>query len=136
MWRATEPSDWSTSALGFTKGRWYSRKQVSGEPGGVQYLSLPRLNRPPRPLALTIDPRDRLWVFVSGWSAESDSGWSTRIEVVDPTDGSIVATGELDERVFETSGHVLYSLEEHELGFVFLRIWSKHLRELEGRGTR
>lgn len=94
-----------------------------------EYLRLPRLSRPPRPLALTIDEQGRLWVFVSGWSVDSDSGWFTRIDVLDPTDATIVATGELDARVFDTSGKILYSLEEHELGFVFLRIWSVHLQE-------
>lgn len=49
--------------------------------------------------------------------------------MIDPTDASIVATGELDELIRGTSGQIVYSLEEHDLGFLFPRIWSLHLRD-------
>lgn len=44
------------------------------EPTDVdEYLSLSIGSRPPRPLALTIDPQGRLWVFASGSSPGADS---------------------------------------------------------------
>lgn len=125
------------------------RREVEWFParGGEVYVE-ERLSRdaPPGPAihALRVDPEGRLWVFAwvtpEDWDPEArgtrgrHSEWrDTVIEVLDPEEGRVLATGRSSHALVAAPGGAVYSLELDDSDLLMPRLWSVSLASGSGR---